>query len=123
MDRESVEEKYLAIRCKLQHFFDKLNINLDSVSVSNNGYVQNGPSIRLPNIDIPIFNGDCMQYGTFIDIFNALIVNNSRLTSNTEKFFYLKSYLRNESLALISQFEYNFDVALKVLNSRYNNTR
>lgn len=123
-ERELVEDKYFALRCRLQNHVD--NLSIANHGASSNSGIQNSTNIRLPNIDIPIFQGDYMQYGTFIDLFNALIVNNSRLTSKTEKFFYLKSYLRNEPLALISQLpvtEHNFDVALRLLDCRYNNTR
>ncbi|XP_072380839.1 uncharacterized protein [Diabrotica undecimpunctata] len=83
-------------------------------------------NIKLPNIHLRTFSGNCIEYPSFIDLFRALIVNNSQLSSNAEKFFYLKSYLKGEALKLIDRLpvtDDNFVITLDLLHSRYSNQR
>lgn len=72
-------------------------------------------NVKLPVISIPTFSEQISQWTSFIEIFNALILNYSSL-SKIEKFMYLKSYLKGEALKIIEGVELtndNFDVALK----------
>ncbi|KAJ8952278.1 hypothetical protein NQ318_007446, partial [Aromia moschata] len=82
-------------------------------------------NIKLPTLKLTEFNGAYTEFTQFIDSFNALVHNNSSL-SNVQKFFYLKSCLKNEPLQVISSLEVtdgNYQIALDLLKERYENKR
>lgn len=79
--------------------------------------------VKLPEISIPPFTGEISQWTSFMELFSALILNDSSLTS-IQKFIYLKSYLRGEPVKLIDTLELtndNFKIALEILKDRYEN--
>ncbi|XP_072384621.1 uncharacterized protein [Diabrotica undecimpunctata] len=126
-DREEYENKCLDLKCTLQAQVEALNQvssrpDPDHFSRSGHSHM----NIKLPNIHLPTFSGNCIEYPSFIDLFRALIVNNSQLSSNVEKFFYLKSYLKGEALKLIDRLpvtDDNLVIPLDLLHSRYSNQR
>lgn len=80
---------------------------------------------RLPPIEIPKFKGDEKEWPPFIEIFNSLIHENTRL-SNVEKLRYLLSFLEGNPRKLIEHFTItsaNYESALKLLKGRYENKR
>lgn len=50
--------------------------------------------LKLPNIDLPTFNGEYEQWITFRDTFEAIIDTNTNLTK-VQKFYYLQSAVRS----------------------------
>lgn len=79
----------------------------------------------LPRINVPTFEGDIAQWSNFLSIFSSVVHTNSSL-SVTEKFVYLKSFLRSDALAVISGFELvpdNYELAFTALKDRYQNKR
>lgn len=77
----------------------------------------NSPTlVNLPRLKIPKFNGNYEDRKSFIDILNALIDSDRKL-SDVQKFLYLKLALQNEPLILIEDFKItndNYKIALDV---------
>ncbi|GAB0099936.1 hypothetical protein DMENIID0001_158400 [Sergentomyia squamirostris] len=81
--------------------------------------------VKLPPIQIPKFNGEEKNWPPFIDLFNSIINNNTRL-SDVEKLRYLMSYLDTQPLTLIQHLSLtndNYRSALSILTNRYENKR
>ena len=77
--------------------------------------------VRLPEVLIKPFNGDLLEYKPFIQLFEAVIINNTTL-SDVQKFMYLKSFLRDEPLKLIGNLQVtnqNFEIAVNILADRH----
>jgi len=81
--------------------------------------------LKLPNINLPTFNGEYNQWITFRDTFEAIIDSNTNL-SKVQKFYYLQSAVKGtaaqcfQSLSLSNE---NYDAAWTLLKSRFENKR
>lgn len=87
---------------------------------SNVNPVQN--VINLPQIKIEPFAGRLEDWSSFHDLYHSLIHANNNL-SQIQKFYYLKSVLREEALRVINTVELtaeNYNVAWTLLLERYN---
>lgn len=79
--------------------------------------------LKLPNIDLPTFNGEYDQWITFRDTFEAIIDTNTNLTK-IQKFHYLQSAVKGrasqcfQSLSLSND---TYDAAWNLLKSRFEN--
>lgn len=96
-DKEDIsvyEEKYYSILSILNSSLRKSGSQIpqaSNLSVSN-----------LPDMDLPKFDGrDFTKYKPFIDMFMAIIDSNKSLP-NIAKFCYLKKYLLEEALSVVS---------------------
>ncbi|XP_043262437.1 uncharacterized protein LOC122403149 [Colletes gigas] len=88
---------------------------------------QPGPSatIKLPQLDLPTFNGDFKKWPHFSDAFCAAVKNVQHL-SKAQKMQYLDACLRGEPKDLIEHLEIcdaNFDIAWASLVSEYAHLR
>lgn len=80
---------------------------------------------NLPRVQLPTFSGNLEEWSAYYSLYKSLVGDNNLLTE-VEKFQYLRSSLRADALAVISDFELsagNFQPALKALVDRYQNTR
>ena len=80
-------------------------------------------SVKLPKLDLCIFNGNKLKWSEFWDAFECTVHKNQKLT-NIEKFSYLLSKLRDEAkLAVtgISLSNDNYNVAIRILKERFGN--
>lgn len=80
---------------------------------------------NLPRIQVPLFSGNLEEWSQFYSLFNSLVGEN-KLLSDVEKFQYLKSSLRADALAVISDYQLcpeNYRPALTALVTRYQNKR
>lgn len=83
------------------------------------------PEIKLPNINVPKFSGEYEDWLTFHDYFNTVIHSNDSL-NNLQKLHYLRHYLTEKPLRLISHLpitSLNYVPAWNLLTKRYHNTR
>ena len=81
--------------------------------------------IKLPNLNMPTFTGQYSEWRQFHDTFNALIDSDASLT-NIQKFYYLKSALKNEAAAVIDSLEVsdlNYPIAWRLLKERFENKK
>ncbi|XP_026462759.1 uncharacterized protein LOC113365404 [Ctenocephalides felis] len=80
-------------------------------------------NIKLPDINLPKFNGNYSEWNAFIDIYNSLIHNNEHL-SDVQKLHYLKGTLQSPASDLITNLSMtneNYNTAYNLLQDRYNN--
>ncbi|XP_045767032.1 uncharacterized protein LOC123868524 [Maniola jurtina] len=81
--------------------------------------------VKLPVIQLPIFNGKYEEWQTFYDLFCSLIHENKRL-SPVQKLHYLKSNLKGEPELMLRNLpttDANYQEAWSQLVKRYNNKR
>ncbi|XP_031352551.1 uncharacterized protein LOC116177665 [Photinus pyralis] len=131
-DSVEVEEKYFEIIAIINSLISKFNTTKNYVgspsssNVSKKSGVVSGPvpTTKLPNVNIPTFNGSSLnEYKPFFDLFSAVVDRNINF-SEVEKLFYLRSYLKGEALSLITNLPVtneSYKEALKLLDDRYNN--
>ena len=111
------EEISFDILAKINHYLSKVHVSNDSrpkISSIN---------CKLPKIEIPKFSGDILAWQGFYDSFSSTIDRNEHI-SNVEKFTYLRSFLTDNALSLISGLslsDSNYNEALKCLKDRYDN--
>lgn len=78
---------------------------------------------RLPQINLPVFDGDIFAWSSFISLYSSLVLSRKDI-SKTEKFHYLISHVKNESFLLIKHLpmvDDSLETALKILEGRYEN--
>lgn len=120
LDREEVEDKFFSISSKIKSLLN----NVASATSNSSNTTSAGPiQVKLPHIQITPFSGKTDQWKTFYSLFNATINNNNQL-DNVQRFYYLKSFLRDEPLNLINELELtdgNYIKAVDILKKRYDN--
>lgn len=102
-------------------FCDKMPSSQANQSVASS----NKPNVRLPQIEIPKFNGDIKSFKPFFDMFSSLVHENPDL-SDIEKFNYLVSFLQGPPLTLVQctpMTADNYQTAFESLKNRYDNKR
>lgn len=115
-------EEYLLLEETVQAITIKLSCVPSMQQVNNNGPREE--SIRIPEVQIPKFDGDYLFWKQFYDLFNEMI--HKRTIPNVQKIWYLKSSLSGEAAKLIQHFSLsseNYEAAWKMLQDRYNNLR
>ncbi|XP_062542090.1 uncharacterized protein LOC134210086 [Armigeres subalbatus] len=81
--------------------------------------------VRLPQIQLPAFNGEIDEWLSFRDLFTSLIHWKTDLP-DVEKLHYLKGCLQGEPKTLIDSLQItaaNYQVAWGMLTKRYNNSK
>lgn len=97
--------------------------NEDTVSTISSNSTRKG--VKLPKFEMKCFEGNPMQWKTFIETFEASI-NCKDDISEIEKFSYLKGYLTGPALNTIEGFTMtneNYLKALTLLKERFGNTQ
>jgi hypothetical protein len=136
VDRQQFEDKYFEGKAKFNELLhpvvDPPRSRHSSPRSSLSGHSKTSPRshassshIKLPVIASPTFEGDTCSWLQFTDTFEALIVNNTALSS-VQKFHYLIVSLKNEAKNLISNLQItneNFLVAWQLVTQRYKNKR
>lgn len=82
-------------------------------------------NISLPQIKLPIFDGEYEKWATFRDIFTNVVLKNNTLT-DIERMQYLKTHLRGEASKLVQHLQItstNYPTCWDILNRRYSNDR
>ncbi|MES9974415.1 MAG: DUF1759 domain-containing protein [Candidatus Thiodiazotropha sp.] len=91
------------------------NVPHMSASVSSSIYH------RLPKLDLPVFDGDVLEWQSFWDSYESAIHTNQSL-SDVQRFTYLKSLLKYDALQTVSGFaitNINYGKAVALLHERY----
>ena len=94
----------------------------ESTSATSNSHSSH---IRMPEFDLPKFNGEYKKWISFYEQFMASVDNYPSIPA-IQKFNYLKASLNEEALQLIAHLPLsnsNYPIALKTLVDRYNNPR
>ena len=110
------------IYIKLQQLFEQQQI-LQQHYDSGNRKQNKQCIIPLPELEIPIFDGNKINWREFWDIFQTTIDQNKQL-SDTEKFCYLKSRVDGDAKEAISGLllsTENYEIAKGLLKERFGN--
>ena len=134
IERQEFEDRYfnLVANCKIllkesefnpeAQIFQEIEQPSSPTQINNNAL---NDSIKLPDIKLPIFDGNLTQWRYFRDLISELIINNPSI-KDSAKFFHLNNSLApnlQQAIANIPQSASNFSVAWKFLTSRYDNPR
>lgn len=82
-------------------------------------------TVRLPQIELPKFDGRYTEWENFYDMFDSLIAKNASIP-DVQKFHYLKTSLEGEARALLKNVTVtaaNYETAWTTLKARYENKR
>ncbi|KAG7199850.1 hypothetical protein KM043_016905 [Ampulex compressa] len=124
-ETEAFEKTYYGLISSINGLLRSQGGSSRSSPLQSSGENTNDRAIRLPKIELPLFNGEYEQWYPFRDMFHSLIHGNSSLPS-IQKFQYLKSSLKGEAAQVIHSLEIseaNYPEAWKMLTSRYDNKR
>lgn len=140
------KDEHLAIRNQFDSLYYEVQVTLDTIKeerkqsvslacgsggllASHAGCCASQPSaqshIRLPRLSIQTFSGSLTEWNAFYDLYKSLVHDNVTLT-NVERFRYLLLFLKDEPYNLIKSIpvtDSNYENALQVLISRYENKR
>jgi len=116
-DIERAEQYIDSIVLVLQQAKTFLNCNntTDSPGESNSSHVS------LPKLNLPSFGGDIMEWLSFQDAFENMIISNKKL-KNIDRFNYLKSQLKGvaaDAVAGVLVTDANFTTAWDILKQRF----
>jgi len=88
-----------------------------------NNRPQMSAPVKLPSLELPVFDGNILAFQEFSDLFTATIDSNKSL-SPVQKLAYLRRYLTGKPLELVNGMKVcdaNYTVAMDLLKSRYGN--
>ncbi|XP_046142514.1 uncharacterized protein LOC123987987 [Osmia bicornis bicornis] len=80
---------------------------------------------RLPDISLPKFSGDYIQWPSFFELFSSIVLKKAHL-DDVERFYYLKGCLEGEPLQSVSNLPLtgpSLHAAIAQLKGRYENKR
>lgn len=80
---------------------------------------------KLPEINLPKFNGEADQWLNFKDLFESVVDRNTRL-SDVQKLHYLKMYVTGPAAQVIKHLKLggrSYDMAWELLTRRYDNNK
>lgn len=104
LERSEFEDRYyFIIALAKRHLYDNKG---DSDSSGSNkssckSVINPVPSVKLPDINLPTFDGSLQNWLEFRDVFESLIHKNESL-SDIQRFHYLRASMCNEPAQLIS---------------------
>lgn len=135
-ERNEFEDTYHALVTKARKLSTSQSIS-GSITCNNVFSVSNAlpnvqveqiamrPAVKLPNIELPKFDGSYERWIPFRDLFESIIATNTAL-SPVQKLHYLRSALNGEVLKVITALEItndNYEVAWNLLKNRFENKR
>lgn len=129
-----IQDKYLATKLKIADLLPEHEVNLNDSFFPNahrdfrdageiaNSTTNNSPGVRLPNIQMTIFDGKYEEWPEFKDLFQSLM--KKYRGDDVEKLTHLKNYLRGEARNVIQHLGIkngNYEVAWDLLTTQYEN--
>lgn len=128
--RETMESSFCTLIATAQTILDA-NISNTKSPNSQEGSVHsscahsNNLNIKLPTINLPVFDGNYLHWLEFRDTFDSLI-NQVDMIPQINKFHYLRNSLKGAAAVVIQSIEFsgdNYKLAWDLLCNRYNNKR
>lgn len=134
-EANSIEHRYFNLKTRLMKFLNGLkrenyqsSENKDC-SDGSSEFVQKltktnqrkNPRVKLPDIQLPKFDGSLEKWITFRDIFHAMIIENDSIPP-VQKFVYLNSCLMGDAKKLVDKIPLSatgFDLSWQALQDRY----
>lgn len=121
--RAAFEEKYFEVRAGLARTLHEIDATSSTTNAHTNPTPNVQASVRLPQINLPEFDGNFQNWLPFHDTYVALIDSSTELT-DIQKFHYLRASLKGDALKLIDSYsmsEANYRVAWEMLVERFSN--
>lgn len=121
--RAAFEETYFEVRAGLARKLTELHATSSTTHAHTPQVPSVQASVRLPQINLPEFDGNFQNWLPFHDTYVALIDSSTELT-DIQKFHYLRASLKGDALKLIDSYsmsEANYRVAWEVLVERFSN--
>ncbi|CAK1587363.1 unnamed protein product [Parnassius mnemosyne] len=118
-DGDDVEEQYSKTLTVIRELLETINCEKSC----KNECVTKSFNTKLPTINVPTYSGKYSEFKPFIQLFDSLIHNNQNL-DDVQKFFYLRSFLREEPHDLVKNLTLStesYHEARKILVDRYDN--
>lgn len=115
-DPGEIEDLYIDLMSTLEDMIQKF-------SISGNSEPTVSSKIKLPNIVLPKFNGKYSEFYEFFNMFDSVIGSDASKPP-VQKLYYLKSFLSDEPLALVSNLpltDSSYSEAIALLKERYEN--
>lgn len=127
-ERSEIEKQFYSLISLAQ---ETAQLNQDQFSDADdnlsknkaNSYSCDNFNVKLPLIQLPVFDGDYSKWLEFKDTFKSLIHDNTRL-SGINKLHYLRSSLQGSASVVIKSLEFsndNYDVAWQLICERFDN--
>ncbi|XP_072152025.1 uncharacterized protein [Bemisia tabaci] len=110
------------VREAQMHFLAKTE---KSTSASMNRSSNSGAPLRLPKLELPVFNGEAEEWRSWYNVFRLAVHRNENLNA-VEKFSYLLKYTKGEPHSMIKELdltEGNYTVAWGLVVKRYQSDR
>lgn len=124
-ERDKFENTYYGVVALAESLIQQYHGTLDNKNNSNISMSKVQFNVKLPPVNIPVFDGTYENWHAFRDIYNTLIHSNDCIT-DIQKFYYLRMYLSKQASQVIESLEINsvnYKVAWELLNKRYENKR
>lgn len=128
-ERTKFEDAYYTIITFAREMIARLNPRsvpgASTSVVTSDVMIHTNSLLKLPDINLPTFNGDYDKWVTFRDTFEAIIDSNTNLTK-IQKFYYLQSAVKGSAAQCfqsLSMSNENYDAAWRLLKSRFENKR
>jgi len=125
----NIEGSYDSITTSCRKLIRKAqaSINPSAVTASNSGNssAPHGPTVKLPKVTLPEFDGSIEEWQAFKDKFLSRIGNNINIP-DVDKLQYLQSSLSGKALRSINSIEStgsNYQEAWKILTKKFDNSR
>lgn len=122
---EDVIESYILASSALKTVtkdHEPMSLNSTMLNRNNNNRTQ---EVKLPQISIPTFAGDKLQWTTFFDTFSSLVDENMSIP-NISKMHYLRDSLSGPAFRTIAQIpisDANYTIAWNLLREKYHDKR
>lgn len=125
-EREQFETVYFTVTA-LAHSMLEPTPSSGQTSYGGSGTISNEKKdfFRLPDINLPSFDGDLHHWLEFRDMYISLIHDNTRI-NEISKFHYLRTSLKGNASSVIQSLEFtanNYKIAWELLTERYNNKK
>lgn len=126
-ERVEFEDRFFDITSKATQMIDAFDQKSRNVmqQVQQQQTLTQPQAVTLPPVTIREFCGNYEKWTSFRDAYVSLIHNNTNL-ARIQKFFYLKSVLKDDALKIIESLEVsdvNYDTAWDLLNERFDNEK
>ena len=128
-ERSNFEEEFYTLESIFKDWFDKLKKDSKGADAGHNvplnATINVTEPFKLPQIALPEFDGDILEWYPFFDLFTSLIDSRENL-SEINKLYYLKSALRGDASKVVGSLplsDANYEEAKRLLIERYDNKR
>lgn len=122
-----IEESYLNAHDFLVNQIQELSLDQNDCTNANQSFLQANAifPVKLPQINLPQFSGNTIEWENFKDLFETLIIQNTSLT-NVTRLHYLKLSLKGEAAKILRHVvitDSNFLSTWETLKQRYDDKR